>query len=121
MPFVLRPFHRVPVQRAVTYNTGPFQGQGTGWRLSGDLPMRPGDTLLFTVTLPNEQRIEAPNPHNSRRLLLQPPIRRCDKPDGGRARRSVGQHTVSSRPPSLTAPRARLACRLGGFVTNPRE
>ena len=75
MPFVLRPFHRVPVQRAVTYNTGPFQGQGTGWRLSGDLPMRPGDTLLFTVTLPNEQRIEAPNPHNSRRLLLQPPIR----------------------------------------------
>ena len=59
MPFVLRPFHRVPVQRAVTYNAGPFQGQGTGWRLSGDLPMRPGDTLSFTVTLPNEQRIEA--------------------------------------------------------------
>ena len=61
------------------------------------------------------------NPHHSRRLLLQPPIRRCDKPVGGRARRSVGQHTVSSMPPSLTAPRARLAWRLGGFVTNPRE
>ena len=40
---------------------------------------------------------------------------------GRRARRSVGQHTVSSMPPSLTAPRARLACRLGGFVTTPRE
>ncbi|MBK5283738.1 MAG: type II toxin-antitoxin system RelE/ParE family toxin [Nitrospiraceae bacterium] len=24
-------------------------------------------------------------------------------------------------PPSLTAPRTRLACRLSGFVTNPRE
>src|SRR6267378_3834742 len=61
------------------------------------------------------------NPHYSRRLLLHPPIRRCDKPDGGRARHSVGQHTVSSMPPSLAAPRARLAWRLGGFVTNPRE
>ena len=29
-----------------------------GWRLSGDLPMRPGETLSLTVTLPNEQRIE---------------------------------------------------------------
>src|SRR6266852_5053308 len=61
------------------------------------------------------------NPHYSRRLLLQPLIRRCDKPDGGRARRSVGQHTVSSMPPSLAAPCARLAWRLGGFVTNPHE
>jgi hypothetical protein len=38
-----------------------------------------------------------------------------------RARRSVGQHTVSSMPPSLTAPRARLAWRFGDFVTNSRE
>jgi hypothetical protein len=38
------------------------------------------------------------SPHHSRRLLLQPPIRRYDKPDGGRARRSVSQHTVSSMP-----------------------
>ena len=29
-----------------------------GWRLSGDLPMRPGEALSLTVTLPNEQRIE---------------------------------------------------------------
>jgi hypothetical protein len=47
-----------------TYHAGPFQGSGTvwnlsctGWRLSGDLPMRPGETLSLTVTLPNEQHI----------------------------------------------------------------
>jgi len=67
MPFSVRPYCRFPVQCAVTYNVGPFQGQGTvwnlsctGWRLSGDLPMRPGETLSLTVTLPNEQRIEVP-------------------------------------------------------------
>ena len=65
MPFVLRPYRRFPVQCTITYNAGPFQGHGTvwnlsctGWRLSGDLPMRPGETLSLTVTLPNEQRIE---------------------------------------------------------------
>ena len=65
MPFILRHFRRFPVQCAVRYNAGPFQGHGTvwnlsctGWRLSGDLPMRPGETLSLTVTLPNEQRIE---------------------------------------------------------------
>ncbi len=64
MPFVLRPYRRFPVQCSVTYNAGPFQGQGTvwnlsvsGWRIAGDLPMRPGETLSLTVTLPNEQRI----------------------------------------------------------------
>ena len=58
MPFTLR---RFPVQR------GPFQGQGTGWnlscigwRLTGDLPMRPRETLSLTVTLLNEQRIVVP-------------------------------------------------------------
>ena len=63
----------------------------------------------------------SPSPHYSRRFLLQPPICRYDKPDGGRARRSVSQHTVSRMPPSLSAPRARLAWHLSGFVTNPRE
>ena len=65
MPFSIRPYRRFPVQCSVTYNTGSFQGQGiiwnlscTGWRLSGDLPMRTGETLSLTVTLPNEQRIE---------------------------------------------------------------
>ena len=68
MPFLTRPSRRYPVQCAVTYNAGPFEGHGTvwnlscsGWRLSGDLPMRPGDTLSLTVTLPNEQRIEMPD------------------------------------------------------------
>ena len=67
MPFSIRPFRRFPVHCSVSYNAGPFQGQGTmwnrpctGWRLSGDLPMRPGETLSLTVTLPNEQRIEVP-------------------------------------------------------------
>src|SRR5262245_9076560 len=48
----------------VTYHWGPFQGHGTiwnlsctGWRPSGDLPMRPGKTLSLTVMLPNEQHI----------------------------------------------------------------
>ena len=65
MPFSIRPFRRFPVQCSVTYNAGAFQGRGTvwnfscaGWRLSGDLPMRPGEALSLTVTLPNEQRIE---------------------------------------------------------------
>jgi hypothetical protein len=40
---------------------------------------------------------------------------------GGRARRSVDQHIVSSMLPSFMAPCVRLACRLGGFVTNPCE
>ena len=30
----------------------------TGWRLSGDLPMRQTGTLSLAVTLQNEQRIE---------------------------------------------------------------
>ncbi len=67
MPFSIRPFRRFSVHCFVTYNAGPFQGQGTvwnlsctGWRLSGDLPMRPGETLSLTVTLPNEQHILIP-------------------------------------------------------------
>ena len=58
MPFILRPFRRFPVLCTVMYQAGPFQGHGTvwnlsctGWRLSGDLPMRPGETLSLTVTL----------------------------------------------------------------------
>lgn len=65
--------------------------------------------------------------HGPRWLLLQPPRCRCDKPTcdclhaGGQARRSVGQRTASSTPPSFPPPRARLARHLGGFVTNPHE
>lgn len=67
MSFVIRPYRRFPVQCSVTYNAGPFQGKGmvwnlscSGWRIAGDLPMRPGETLSLTVTLTNEQRIEVP-------------------------------------------------------------
>ena len=67
MPFTLRPYRRVPLQCAVTDNAGLFQGQGTfwdlscsGWRLSGDLPTRPGESFSLTITLPNEQCIEVP-------------------------------------------------------------
>ena len=67
MPFSIRPYRRFPVQCSVMYNAGQFQGQVTvwnlscfGWRLSGDLPMRPKEPLSLTVTLPNEQCIEIP-------------------------------------------------------------
>jgi len=67
MSFSNRPFRRFPVHCSVSYNAGPFQGQDTVWNLSctggplsGDLPMRPGETLSLTLTLPNEQRIEVP-------------------------------------------------------------
>jgi len=66
MPFILRPYRRFPVQCPVSYSSGPFNGVGTvwnlsltGWRLSGDLPMREGETLSLCVTLPNRQRIKA--------------------------------------------------------------
>jgi hypothetical protein len=65
MPFPIRPYRRFPVQCVVIYQAGPFPGYGTvwnlscsGWRLSGDLPMRLGETLSLTVTLPNQQHIE---------------------------------------------------------------
>ena len=31
MPFTIRPNHRFPVPCSMTYNAGPFQGQGTMW------------------------------------------------------------------------------------------
>jgi hypothetical protein len=65
MSFTLRPYRRFPVQCSVTYQAGPFQGQGTiwnlsctGWRVSGDLLMLPGEFLSLIVTLPNTQCIE---------------------------------------------------------------
>lgn len=64
MPFSIRPYRRFPVHCSVTYNAGPFQGDGTvwnlsctGWRLSGDLPLRVGETCSMTVNLPNQQSI----------------------------------------------------------------
>lgn len=67
MPFSIRPYRRFPVYGTVTPNAGPSQGQHRvkslgygGWCLSANLPMRPGETLSLTLTLPNEQWIEVP-------------------------------------------------------------
>jgi PilZ domain len=64
MPFSIRPFRRFPVQCSVTYNTGPFQGHGTvwnlsltGWRFSGNLPLRVGEVCSLTVNLPTQETI----------------------------------------------------------------
>ncbi len=50
------PLPSFPVQCFATYNAGPCQGQGTvwnllcsGWRLSGDMPMHPEETLSLTI------------------------------------------------------------------------
>ena len=52
------------MQCSVTYDAGPFQGQGTvwnlslnGWKLSGDLLLRVGETCSLTVNLPNQSSI----------------------------------------------------------------
>ena len=64
MPFTLRLYQRFPVRCSVTYNAGPFQGQGTvwnvslsGWKLSGDVPLQVGQTCSLTVNLPNEESV----------------------------------------------------------------
>ena len=64
MPFTLRLYQRFPVHGSVTYNAGPFKGQGTvwnlslsGWKLSGDLPLQVGQMCSLTINLPNEERI----------------------------------------------------------------
>ena len=66
MPFTIRPYRRFPVQCSVTYNTGSFQGQGTVWnlsctgrRLSGDLPMRPGEPLSLELLADGEGQVGA--------------------------------------------------------------
>lgn len=64
MAFILRPYRRFPVCWSVTYSTGPLKGHGRIWNLSctgchitGDLPMRPGVTLLLNITLPDKKQI----------------------------------------------------------------
>ncbi len=64
MAFSIRPSRRSPVQCSVTYHAGLFQGQGTvwnlslnGWKLSGDVPLRVGQTCSLTVNLPNQPSI----------------------------------------------------------------
>jgi hypothetical protein len=62
MPFTIRPHRRFPVLCPVTYHAGLSEGQGTvwnlslnGWRLSGNLSLRVGQTVPLTVTLSSEQ------------------------------------------------------------------
>ena len=64
MPFTLRLYQRFPVHCSVTYHAGLFQGQGTvwdfsliGWKLSGDVPLRVGQTCSLTVNLPNQESL----------------------------------------------------------------
>ena len=64
MPFTIRPYRRFPVCYPVTYQAGHSKGSGTvwnislsGWRLSGDLPLRVGQTCSLFVTLSNPKRV----------------------------------------------------------------
>ena len=64
MPFTIRPYRRFPVCYPVTYHAGHSKGFGTmwnislsGWRLSGDLPLRVGQTCSLFVTLSNPKRV----------------------------------------------------------------
>jgi hypothetical protein len=55
----LRGPHALPSRTTLGHGT-VWNLSCTGWRLSGDLPMRPEETLSLTITLSNEQRIEVP-------------------------------------------------------------
>src|SRR5215471_19036333 len=64
MPFTIRPHRRFPVCCPVTYQTGLFEGHGTvwnlsltGWRFSGNLPLRIGEVCSMTVNLSIDQTI----------------------------------------------------------------
>jgi len=64
MPFIIRPYRRVPVCCPVTYHVGAFEGQGTvwncsltGWRFSGNLPLREGEIFSLSVTLPSDEHV----------------------------------------------------------------
>jgi len=64
MPFDIRSNRRVPICCPIAYQTGDFEGHGTvwnlshtGWRFSGNLPLREGEIFSLTVTLPSEERV----------------------------------------------------------------
>ena len=64
MRFTIRPHRRLPVCCPVPYQVGLFEGYGTvwnlsltGWRFSGDLPLRIGEVCSLTVALPPYQLI----------------------------------------------------------------
>jgi hypothetical protein len=64
MPFLIRPSRRFPVCCSVTYHCGDFEGHGTvwnlsltGWRFSGNLPLRIGEVCSLTVNLPTQETL----------------------------------------------------------------
>src|SRR5262244_4522343 len=64
MPFTIRPYRRFAVSCPVTYQRSLFEGHGTvwnlsltGWRFSGDLPLRIGEVCSLTVIQPPYQPI----------------------------------------------------------------
>ena len=64
MPFTLRPYRRFSVCCPVTYQAGLCESQGIVWnlsvnglRLSGDMPLRVGQTCPVTINLPNQESL----------------------------------------------------------------
>jgi hypothetical protein len=64
MPISIRPYRQTPVCFPVSYHVGDFEGHGTawnfsltGWRFSGNLPLREGEIFSLTMTLPSGQRV----------------------------------------------------------------
>ncbi len=64
MAFAIRPYRRVAACCPLTYHVGNFEGHGTvwnlsrtGWRFSGNLPLRESEFCSLSVTLPNEQPV----------------------------------------------------------------
>ena len=64
MPLIPRPHRRFSIYYPATYQTGLFEGHGTvwnlsltGWRFSGNLPLRFGEVRSLTVNLSIDQTI----------------------------------------------------------------
>lgn len=64
MSFSIRPHRRFPICCPVTYHAGLREGRGmvwnlsaNGWRLSGDVPLRVGQTCPLTINVPNQPRL----------------------------------------------------------------
>ena len=64
MSFSIRPSRRFPVCCPVIYQCGDFEGHGTvwnvsltGWRFSGNLPLRIGEVCSLTVNLPTQETL----------------------------------------------------------------
>jgi hypothetical protein len=64
MPFSIRSNRRFPICCSVTYQCGDFEGHGTlwnvsltGWRFSGNLPLRIGEVCSVTVNLSTQETL----------------------------------------------------------------